>query len=83
MKGAKPRHAFGDRPSKRFDPLLHFRAALLVKVTARISRAGAARQDMRDLWSERGSSGARAGEHEKRAVDRPIASRCSAFSPSK
>ena len=73
MKSAKPRHAFGDRPGKRHDPLLHFPRRLVGEGNGEnFMRAGAPmRQDMRDFGGQNaGLPGARAGEHEKRAVDR-------------
>ena len=73
MKGAEPRHAFGDRPGNRSDPLLHFPRRLVGESHGEdFMRAGAAlRQDMRDSCGQHaGFACASSGQHEKRALNR-------------
>jgi hypothetical protein len=70
------------RPTRSFIS----RAALLVKVTARISfgRALAHGQQMRDARGQRlGLAGARPRQHQHGAIQRLDRARCAGFSPSR
>ena len=74
VEGAEPRHAF-DRAADQRSPMRSFisRAALLVKVTARICDGQAlfVRQDVGDAGRQHARlAGAGAGQHQHRAVDR-------------
>jgi hypothetical protein len=82
-----PSHGIPSTASPNSAPTRPFisRAALLVKVTARISLGRACRcQQMRDPGGQRaGLAGARARQHQTGPSSRSTASRCAGFSPSR
>ena len=87
VEGAEPWHALDHAADERRRRARFIsRAALLVKVTARIS-LGRARPVAR-IWAMRDGeharlAGAGAGQHQHRAVERLDRGRCSGLSPSR